>query len=164
MMQLTGNTPEIQTREEGMEFTAEEQAILATLDQNLQSARSAKLEFLREAYKNRGEIAPTLEGLKSRSGKPFVLGRERELTGMHGCASTIAKIPFPHQEEAAYLCRGIYQEEDLDSCGWVKGDPQEVPYNNIGILGGSAGSRYYCRICGKQIGEDRQVMSLHSLR
>lgn len=141
-----------------MELTAEEQTTLAVLDQSLNFFLSAKLKFLREAHGNRGEIATTLEGLKSKRGRPFV-PMERFPGRRYTQAVVQVEAPFSLAVETAYLCKGIYQEEDPDSCGWVKGEPNERSYDDIGVLSGSAGHRYYCRICGKQIGEVYLIMS-----
>lgn len=36
-------------------------------------------------------------------------------------------------------------------CGVVKGEPEEKKYNNINLLSGSRGVKYYCNICKMEI-------------
>lgn len=45
--------------------------------------------------------------------------------------------------ETAYSC---------NNCGYVPGMPVETPYNDISCLAGSAGDKYNCGVCGKELG------------
>lgn len=36
-------------------------------------------------------------------------------------------------------------------CGFVKGEPEKVSYNNLAPLAGSAGYKLICRICGTKL-------------
>ena len=121
--------------------------------------------YLRKIAKEKGIIAPILEDLKSSSGKPF-LEKAQESREMYRKAVVLKPIEARHRfpslniSETAFFCHSIYLlQNDEDSCGWVKGDPIKEKYNEIGLLSGSAGVRYYCPICGKLVGEERSVFS-----
>jgi len=110
---------------------------------------------LRKIAAEKGIIAPTLEELKSKSGKPFI---EEELKGRTKGDYKRALIEDSimgrvRTIETAYFCQfrlaQFLKEEDKDGCGWVKGRPVEKPYP----LSGSAGIKYHCRVCDKEIGE-----------
>jgi len=63
------------------------------------------------------------------------------------------------QGYAAYECRSCIKENKIPSkayhckiCGYVKGEPTDSRYNDIGILSGSEGVRHICRECGGEVG------------
>ena len=124
-----------------------------SFDLEILKIQKERIEYLRSLAREKGIITSRLEDLKSKSGEPFIeLQRERE-----GHEHREAKSS--DKTEVAYLCCGMYIKEDKDSCGWVKGRPKEQEYDEIGVMAGSAGIRYYCKICGKEIGELQIVLS-----
>ena len=131
---------------------------LRELDEKISRAKIQKILILREAARRRGLIADRLEDLKSKSGEPFVEKTPRKLRSHHLYRKAEVKRDSPFASiEIAYNCRSMWEEmfldkEDMhDSCGWVKGNPIQKPYDNIGPLNGSAGYQYFCKICAKQI-------------
>ena len=146
----------------------EEQIGLAVFDAQLSIVLRQKVLYLREIAKRKRLTAPTLEELKSKSGKPFVEVKSTRMLGDdYRSAEAKEEVSFGkaklllERTEQAYLCyeSSIFSKEDTDSCGWVKGMPVEKKYNDIGVLSGSAGIRFYCKICGKKIGEHRLRVS-----
>ncbi len=156
-------------------LSEEDQKILNGLTAQNLVVQHRVVEFQRECARKQGVIAQRLEDLKSKSGQPFkeeartsfgfrhkdyrrAVVKKKILKGLlAGKSLTI---------ESAYLCRSPYlaltsksRKKDPDSCGWVKGNPVSKDYDNIGFLSGSAGIRYYCKICGKLIGEEQHVIS-----
>lgn len=116
-------------------------------------------EFLRTAARRLGWTADTLEDLRSEAGNPFVeepqYGRERVRRAREQGGDE-------YNEEWAYLCVNPYAWGFADppkGCGWVRGVPDERPYDDIGMLSGSAGTKDYCRICGGLVGENRYMVS-----
>ncbi len=139
------------------------------LDSAILVARVVKIDYLRKIAREKGVTAPTLIELKSENGGLFKEKKEKSNGGCWGYAYKKAvALPPPLKTpgaiislspETAYLCCGIYSNKDSDTCGWVKGDPVEREYDEIGPLSGSAGTRFYCRICGKMIGEKQTKVS-----
>lgn len=144
-----------------------EQQGLIVFDAQLSEIQRKKVLYLREIAKRKGLTAPTLEELKSKNGEPFVEVKSTRTSGRdYREAAAKKEIKFPgikskrfELEEQAYLCHDMFSKKDTDSCGWVRGAPVEREYDNIGFLSGSAGVRFYCKICGKMIGEHKTVMS-----
>ncbi len=140
---------------------------LAILNVEMATAARKKLEIIRGAARRQGIIADKLDDLKSESGQPFVEEKtKRSFFGQNFRIAvvrmdvSIAEKTLPVVEETAYLCKALYScGGEKDSCGWVKGNPRHENYDDIGPLSGSAGVRYYCKICGKLIGEDRHTVS-----
>lgn len=142
-------------------LTEEEKKRLNELEQKISAAQKERVSFLREIFRRRGLIAPTLEELNLSSGRHFVKEKPRGMRGQdYGRASVIIETKFgPLVEVSAYFCKEMDLREDPDSCGWVMGEPEAREYNDIGLLSGSAGTQYCCRICGKMIGEHQLVVS-----
>ena len=140
----------------------EETKIASGFDLAAFEMQTKKILYLREIARKKGITAEKIEDLKSESGKPFVEEKPKGYWGHEYRRAVIAeeKTFGPHVE-TAYLCQGIYVKDDPDSCGWVIGSPIEKKYDEIQVLSGSRGTRYYCRICGKQIGEHKTAFSLH---
>jgi len=144
-------------------LNGKEKKVLAGLNLEASAILRKRTLYLREVARRKGMTSATLEGLKSKSGKPFVEEKTKRSWGRDYRQATImgdslAGLP-PLAVETAYLCHSPYSKEDPDSCGWVKGRPVEQEYDDISFLSGSAGTRYYCKICGKQIGEHRMIVS-----
>ncbi len=139
----------------------EETKVASGFDSAAFAIQRKKILYLREVARKKGITAEKLEDLKSESGKPFVEEKRKGHWGhdYRRAVVTEDKSFGPHIAETAYLCQGIYSKEDPDSCGWVIGDPIEEKYDEIEVLSGSRGTRYYCGICGKQIGEHKTAVS-----
>jgi len=97
--------------------------------------------------RKKGIIAEKLEDLKSSCGDPF---KEKERDSTRDYRKAMAG-----DVEAAYFCPTAH----IEGCGWVKGFPNSERYNDIGCLSGSAGTRFYCQICGKLIAEHQFMRS-----
>jgi hypothetical protein len=147
-----------------------EKKILQGFNAEILLAQKKTMDFLRDVVRKKGISAERLEYLKSESGEPFVEEKsgENRSHGSYRKAAVKKNLSggLPVLEiESAYLCRPMdalslkEKEDDTDSCGWVKGQPVEKNYDNIGHLSGSAGKRFFCRICGQQIGEIRLRIS-----
>lgn len=137
------------------EMTENDKAELAIINKIISEAQAAKITKLRELACKNGAAALKLEDLKSESGKTFVdKGKE------FGCRSAVV-LDISLALESAYLCISEYVNEadNTDTCGWVKGAPRQENYNNIGPLSGSAGTRFYCRICNKQLSKYATMFS-----
>lgn len=133
---------------------------MADFDRKINELQRQKMLKLRELARQKGLSALKLEDLKSECGKPFV-----EETGRGSFQIALAKDETKAGHyEFAYLCASQYENPsgvvNKDTCGWVKGAPREELYDDIGPLCGSAGTRYYCIICGKMVGEFRERVSL----
>ncbi len=134
---------------------------LAELDAEIAGIQHKKILLLRKAARESGLTAPSLEELKSKSGKPF-----RELERQSSYKKAVVRRgtrPVNFIEESAYLCQPMHAEMMpkgiIEECGWVKGNPVGGAYDNIGPLSGSAGIEYYCKICGTLIGRYRGIVS-----
>lgn len=130
--------------------------IYGMLSEQISKHRGEQLALLRKAAGKNGILAQNLSDLKSKSGEPF---REEKESGRRwgddGYQMAIAGTGF--KAETAYLCREMRlfksPDDKGEGCGWVKGEPVKKRYHDIGPLSGSAGTRFFCRICGQQIGE-----------
>ena len=60
--------------------------------------------------------------------------------------NTLKGKPFEY-----HYCKGDVLQ-DLPSCGWVEGLPNEYDVNTLGPLSGRQGTEYYCAKCGASIG------------
>jgi len=139
----------------GLPLDEAEKTKLAALDAEASLAQQKKIIFLKRVARKKGITSKMLKGLKSKNGKRFV-----EEKGHKPYRKALVREDFlGSEQETAYLCCGMYLQKDPSSCGWVKGDPVEKPYDEIGCLSGSRGIRYYCRICGKLIGEFQMEVS-----
>ncbi len=109
---------------------------------------------LREAARAEKRTANTLEELQSECGAPFV-DQGKDYRGYQE-AVALKEGTSPLSAERAYLCafESFITGKQVAGCGWVKGNPFSQPYDEHGPLAGSAGTRYFCRICTLQIGED----------
>jgi hypothetical protein len=125
-----------------LKLNKEEQTGLAEINTEIASLEHKKLQLVRSAAKRQGIIADKLSDLKSESGQPFVEEENEKIfkLAMVKKGSEILEI--------AYLCLNPH-----NSCGWVKGNPEYKNYDDIGFLSGSAGTEYYCKICGKFLGK-----------
>lgn len=114
-----------------------------------QAALSYKINSLTNILENDGVVAKDISGLKSKSGKPFVI----VYNDPYCMATAHDKDDTPRYksltDERAYLCKTALG----DGCGWIKGMPLQEKYDDIGVLCGSAGYIYKCQICGCKIGE-----------
>ncbi len=138
------------------DFTESEKQELADFDRKINELQRQKILKLRELARQKGVSALKLEDLKSKCGEPFIEEKERD-SYQRAVAQDKTK---PHRYEFAYLCASKYEIHPKENtCGWVKGEPREGSYNDIGPLCGSAGTRYYCIICGKMAGEFQEIVS-----
>lgn len=142
------------------ELTENERRELADFDRKINELQRQKTLKLRELARQKGVSALKLEDLKSECGKPFI---EEMSTSSFKMAIAKDETKVGHYE-FAYMCASQYESPlgragNKDTCGWVKGAPREESYNDIGSLCGSAGTRYYCKICGKMVGEFQEVVS-----
>jgi len=149
-----------------------EKKIVSGFDSNIAAIMQDKIFFIRDAARRKGIISANLKKLQSKSGKPFVRERKKGRWDYDDYARATVKerssLPGfpPTVVEVAYLCRPMNslfspRGKKLHGCGWVKGIPTEKKYNDLGPLSGSAGIKYYCRICGELIGESIHTRSLH---
>ncbi len=131
---------------------------LALIDRQIAELQTLRLKKVRDFARQKGETALKLEDLKSESGKPFIRDRE----SVRHWKSATADVNRC-QDESAYLCCSEYTVEDNNpnTCGWVKGEPKGEKFDNIGPLSGSSGRNYYCRICNKLLVSVHLVHSLH---
>ena len=137
------------------DLSENERRELAELDSGVARLQQQKISKLRELARKKRIAAERLEDLKSECGRPFV---EQKGYGYKIAAAASKAKPF--SQELAYLCISEYEtRRGKDTCGWVKGEPKSEKYDNLGPLCGSAGTRYYCRICGKLLWECQSVVS-----
>lgn len=144
-------------------LTDTDRGTLAGLDVEIASIQHKKILLLRKAARESGLTAPSLEELRSKSGKPFQeLKRHSDYSYRKAVVRRNTK-PVNFIEESAYLCQPMYAEMMpkgmIEECDWVKGNPAREVYDNIGPLSGSAGTEYYCKICGTLIGRYRGIVS-----
>jgi len=131
----------------------QEKEIYGSLSQHISKLMNEQLALLRKAARKKGIIAQNLADLKSEKGEPF---REEKSAGLQwGDGYQKAFAGSGIKMETAYFCKEtqLFTNPADEGCGWVKGTPIEKKYNEIGPLSGSAGERFYCRICRQQIGE-----------
>jgi len=126
----------------GFELTDKQKSEIAQLELASLAAQAKRVEILRKAARESGVTAESLDELRTENGQPFV-----EVGRVYGGYRQAVSLG-----ERAYFCRPQYMPEG-PGCDWVIGEPVERQYDEIGVLAGSAGTRYYCRICGQQIGE-----------
>ena len=135
------------------ELTEDEKRELAGFDQKIGELQRQKELKLRKLARQKGISALKLEDLESECGQPFVEEKEHSIYRRAMARDKTDSLRF----ESAYLCASRYEAPsrtgNKDTCGWVKGEPREERYDSIGPLCGSAGIRFYCRICGKMVGE-----------
>lgn len=146
-----------------LKLSKQEKAALAALNVEIEVILRKRKELFRASAKRQGIIAKQLAELKSESGQSFV-EEEKVRQTFSGRAYQKAVVKEktslgPYISEVAYLCRNPYVGEEKDSCGWVKGSPVAQDYNNISFLSGSAGVKYFCKICGQLIGEEIHIQS-----
>jgi hypothetical protein len=144
-------------------LTGKEKKTMAGFETQISAICQQKLDFLRGAARKKGITAATLDDLKSKSGEPFVEEKEKKGWGHdYRMATVTADSPItgkPLVTETAYLCCDMFSNNDSGGCGWVKGQPIQRAYNDIGFLSGSAGYNISCKICGKLIGQHKTIMS-----
>lgn len=126
--------------DEPFEFNEGDREEMAGFDRAIDRIQRQKILRLRELAWRKGAAALKLENLKSESGEPFI--KEEG----YFCFQKAIAGNKTHCVEFAYLCSSMYDNAKI--CGWVKGKPTRKPYDDIGPMCGSAGVRYYCRICG----------------
>lgn len=100
----------------------------------------------RIAVIRQGIAALKLEYLKSESGAPFQEIKDNRYKRAVSYLSDQTTIG-----EEAYYC-------PVDQW-WIKGIPNSKPYDEIGPLSGSSGSRYYCKFCNGRVGEFQAMTS-----
>lgn len=132
-------------------LTIEDKEKLSRLKLKTLNAENIRIRILRKAAIKAGLAAKNLKNLKSVDGATFV---EDQVWSQY-------KLAFAHRKdysatEFAYLCASKYelmQGKDFskNSCGWVKGEPEERKYNHLGPMSGSAGTKLYCIICNKEL-------------
>jgi hypothetical protein len=149
-------------------LTGKEKKTMAGFEAQISVICQQKLSFLREAARKKGITAATLDDLKSKSGEPFVEEKEKKTWGREYRLATVTEdSPITGKSmvtETAYFCCDMFsvfskENENSDGCGWVKGQPIQKAYDDIGVLSGSAGYNIFCKICGKLIAQHKIVMS-----
>lgn len=143
-MFLIGNNPKLKISDDMRKE-------LGILESEMAKLEVERKEVIRRAARSQGLIAEDLKHLKSESGEIFTEESEDSIN------ETIGKVlrasAGKDREETAYFCgRNIFGKKTI-GCGWVKGRPNESPYNTIGFLSGSEGVKYHCHICNDEIGE-----------
>jgi len=108
--------------------------------------QASMLEFARNA----GLVTTRLADLRATDGGIFTLTETHPDEPQKAAAAN---------GETAYRCRKPGSKDSRTGCGWVKGRPQAKGYSNIGPLSGSAGAKYFCHICERQIGQHAFVHS-----
>jgi hypothetical protein len=112
-----------------------------------------------EAIKN-GEAAINLKDLRTIEGLSFkeikepqwdVFSSVCKLFRIARAVGTTRKIQEILPKNQAYFCPY--------GCNWVRGSPGVAEYNERGMLAGSAGTKYSCRICGALLGIDEAMCS-----
>ena len=150
---------------EQLVLTEAERERLAGFDRSMQmlqvqivAAQLERIACLREFARAHGFMTTTLEDLRSACGEPFIEDPTskqykiyRRATARKKPSAAAGKFPMSAVEEA-YFCVSMYSLSDA-GCGWVKGVPAGRLFDNIGPLSGSAGTRYFCKVCNQQIGE-----------
>jgi hypothetical protein len=139
------------------ELTEEEKQELAVFTSVISELQRRKLAKLREFARQKGVAALELKDLKSGCGEPFI---EEKCHSNYQRAAAKGKAGSP-SIEFAYRCawkRELFPGSE-NTCGWVRGEPREEGYDNLGLLSGSAGRRFYCKICDKMLGEFQEVVS-----
>lgn len=141
-----------------LQLNDEDRSELGSIDAMVILAQCQRAKVLRKRAQEQGLIATTLEDLRSKSGKPFVEDDKKKTYRNYRTAQT-----QEDEYEIAYLCQPRFIGEDGPTegsgCGWVKGEPIESRYDDLGFMCGSKGYRQYCKICGDQIGETQLVIS-----
>ena len=141
-------------------LTDADERALGELNAEIVGIQHKKILLLRKAARESGLTAPSLEELRSKSGKPFQ--KLKQQSDYRKAVVRRDTQPVNFIEESAYLCQPMYAEMTpkgmTEECGWVKGNPVGGAYDSIGPLSGSAGIDYYCKICGTLIGRYRGIV------
>ncbi len=156
-MSLNFNFP-VPLDKSSLVLNEDEKAELAKLNREIARLQTERISKLREFARQKGITAARLEDLKSECGQPFI----EDESGFSYRRATAKGEGKSHRElEIAYLCASPYlmKGEDEYTCGWVKGNVIRKKYDEIGLMSGSAGTRYFCKICGKQVAEFQEVVS-----
>ena len=133
-----------------------EQAEISALNEKMEELIIKKLDLIRSSARRQGLTSDNLNDLRSENGNPFIEEKVGDKGfGRNGYRIAVTKKEAGKIRETAYLCRN----SEGDGCGWVRGNPRIENYNDIGVLSGSAGVNYYCKICGRFIGKEALIMS-----
>lgn len=128
---------------------------LRDLNVEAQKIERKRLTLLRDRARERGYIASDLADLRSTDGRPFVEGHGH---GDLRMATVEGEVPL--MGERAYWCgHESFSREKVEGCGWVLGLPRESAYDDIGMLSGSAGSEYHCKLCSSYLGREQTIVS-----
>lgn len=137
---------------------------IASINSKVGVLREEAIAIYRDQAWKQGIASLELKDLHYK-GKSFAKAEIREIWYKEAtiyekvCNKRTPKVKMRFLLAQAYLCKSRHSlffkdtNDDSDTCGWVLGRPTEKPFNTIKILSGSAGTNYYCRICGKRIGE-----------
>ncbi|MCX9010886.1 MAG: hypothetical protein OIN66_07175 [Candidatus Methanoperedens sp.] len=137
-------------------LTDEQKREMARLEAASYIAQTKRIKIIRGVARALEITAKSLDDLRSEDGRLFI-----EIENAYGgyrqaICRTEDRSKAPDQH--AYFCQELYMPKGF-GCDWVIGEPTQQDYNEIGFLCGSAGVRYFCRICGKEIGK---VATMHS--
>lgn len=120
---------------------------LGIIESQIAALQFEKKALLRKVAQKQGLSAEKLEDLESECGEPFIAEKNINLKSFDRASAG------KEDRETAYFCgRSLFHDKVMEGCGWVKGEPNTNSYNDIGPLSGSAGTVYYCRICGDEVG------------
>lgn len=127
---------------------------LFQIDARILALQEEKRAILRENAREQGKLADSPEELfPDKENLVFVIpeveeGKIRRAFGYHPeNAEELDRIP----RARAHFC------EECE--GWIKGEPLQTKYDEIGPLCGSRGFRYFCRVCDSMIAEVVTVRS-----
>lgn len=120
----------------------EEREAYILIERQITELIEKRLAFLREAGRKKGVIVQEIGDLKSNEGGIFKEDKNPDRQDPYKAARG--------GREKAYFCPGE------QGCGWVKGQPIAIRFDERGIFvsgSGKAGERYHCTVCGRQIGK-----------
>jgi len=137
---------------EKFELSLQQDCVLGELEEKLKEKRG---KFFRATRPIQNKINKRKLVLALESG--FVVKRVRDMVSERGDSE------FVRREESrmqVYRNKQLEEYVHCDVCKlYVRGEPREQRYNELGPLCGSAGTRYYCNFCNNQIGDDVKVCS-----
>ncbi len=139
--------------ENGIAITESEERKFFEIDAKIRALQGEKTALIRSVARAHGLIAKSLDGLKSKNGAPFVEERHSYINFRNSAARNGGPL-----KEDAYLCPGALPGGE-DGCGWVKGSPKGERHDFLEPLSGGFGKKYYCRICGCEVGGLTNVLA-----
>ncbi|MBN2142543.1 hypothetical protein JW711_04395 [Candidatus Woesearchaeota archaeon] len=130
--------------------------------QQIQLEYERKKRLKQLAYKE-GRAAASLDALVCEHHKGAGFAKTGTIEGSYTFSGDLSPLK-------TYECKGCQKDESLDLfqrtkvyecniCGFVKGEPVRQPYNELGMLSGSAGERLYCEVCSSRLGEEEHECS-----